>query len=189
MELSALRLRQRDGLTCGPAVAVVAGALMDPSHRAALLNPSGCAVTASGRDWFAGEQGRIHAEVNRIWPRRLGTTPAGMARALTAQAAAAFGVRYRWRLCRGRRDGLADVLAALDRKYPVALLIGNWLPRHWVLLVDRHRDDDRRHDGLLQCYEPSSGTVVSVPVAGIRSGCLTGLGFPRPYAVVVPAHR
>ncbi|MCV7172180.1 hypothetical protein H7I41_19875 [Mycobacterium manitobense] len=188
MELSALRLRQRDGLTCGPAVAVVAGALMDPGHRAALLNPSGYAVTASGRDWFAGEQGRIHAEVNRIWPRRLGTTPPGMARALTAQAAA-HGVRYRWRLCRGQRDGLADVLAALDRKLPVAMLIGNWLPRHWVLLTDRHRDDDRRLDGQLQCYEPSSGTVVSVPVTAIRGARLTGLGFPRPYAVVVPTHR
>jgi hypothetical protein len=187
MELSALRLRQRDGLTCGPAVAVVAGALMDPGRRAALLNTSGYAVTASGRDWFAGEQGRIHAEVNRIWPRQLGTTPAGMARALTEQAAA-LGVRYRWRRCRGRRDSLADVLAALERKYPVALLIGNRLPRHWVLLVDHHRDD-RWHDGVLQCYEPSSGTVVPVPVAAIRGPSLTGLGFPRPYAVVVPTHR
>jgi hypothetical protein len=187
MELSALRLRQRDGLTCGPAVAAVAGALMDPSHRTALLNPSGCAVTTSGRNWFAAEQGRIHAEVNRIWPRRLGTTPAGMARALTAQAAA-LGVRYRWRLCRGRRDDLADVLAALDRKDPVALLIGNWLPRHWVLLVDRDRDGERGGERL-RCYEPSSGAVVSVPVAAIRGARLTGVGFPRSYAVVVPTRR
>jgi hypothetical protein len=188
MELSALRLRQRDGLTCGPAVALVAGALMDPRRRAALLDPSGHAVTASGRDWFAGEQGRIHAEVNRIWPRRLGTTPAGMARALTAQAAA-HGVRYRWRPCRGRCDGPADALAALDDTFPVAMLIGNWLPRHWVLIVDRHRDADRRRDGLLHCYEPSSGAVVPVPVAAIRGACRTGLGFPRAYAVVVPTHR
>jgi hypothetical protein len=71
----------------------------------------------------------------------------------------------------------------------VALLIGNWLPRHWVLLVDRDRDDDRPLDGQLQCYEPSSGAVVSVPVTAIRRACLTGLGFPRAYSVVVPTRR
>ncbi|MEV3905238.1 hypothetical protein AB0K11_23200 [Mycobacterium sp. NPDC050551] len=193
MELPALGLRQRDGLTCGPAVAVVAGALMNPAYRAALLDPSAHAVTAPGRAWFAGEQGRIHAEVNRIWPRRLGTTPAGMARALTAQAAA-LGVRYRWRLCHGRRDRLADVVTALDRTYPVAMLIGNWLPRHWVLLVDRDpdalaRDGDHDGDDVLRCYEPSSGAVVPVPMSAIRGAHLTGLGFPRPYAVVVPSRQ
>ena len=67
MKLAALRLRQRDGVTCGPTVAVVAGALLDPGHGADLSDPA----------WFAGEQARVHAEVNRVWPRRLGTTPIG----------------------------------------------------------------------------------------------------------------
>ena len=51
----------------------------------------------------------MHAEVNRAWPRALGTTPMGMARALTVHSRGR-GVRYRWRLCRaagpaGRRAG------------------------------------------------------------------------------------
>src|ERR1700694_2815454 len=119
-ELSALHLRQRDGVTCGPSVAVVAGALLDPAYRAALMGPGAHdvggagrarvrggpdrpAVGAAGRACFSGEQGRVHAQVNRLWPRWLGTTPMGMARAITAHSAP-LGVRYRWRLVRGRRD-------------------------------------------------------------------------------------
>ena len=46
MKLAALRLRQRDGVTCGPTVAVVAGALLDPGHGDDLADPA----------WFADEQ-------------------------------------------------------------------------------------------------------------------------------------
>ena len=144
MKLAALRLRQRDGVTCGPTVAVVAGALLDPGHGADLADPA----------WFADEQARVHAEVNRVWPRRLGTTPIGMARALTAHSFSS-GVRYRWRLFRGRRDGLSDVQRAVEAGWPVAMLIGRFIPRHWVLIVEA--------DGLRwQCYEPSSGEVRSL---------------------------
>ena len=68
----------------------MAGALLDPGYRAALSGPD------RGRAWFASEQRRVHAEVNRVWPRRLGTTPLGMAGALTAHSAAS-GIRYGWR--------------------------------------------------------------------------------------------
>jgi hypothetical protein len=168
MKLAALRLRQRDAVTCGPTVAVVAGALLDPAYRAALSGPD------YGRAWFLGEQARVHAEVNRIWPRRLGTTPRGMARALSA-----FGVRYGWRLFRGRRDKLSDVLRAVDAGRPVAMLIGRYIPRHWVLIVDAAGRE-------LQCYEPSSGEVRPVDVDAVRRSRLTGLGYPRPFAFVVP---
>src|ERR1700752_4194748 len=110
MKLGALHLRQRDGVTCGPTVAVVAGALLDPGRRAELSDPA----------WFDGEQARVHREVNRLWPRRLGTTPTGMARALTARSCAA-GVRYRWRLFHGRRDSLSDVQHAAEAPGRVGL--------------------------------------------------------------------
>ncbi|MBU9767242.1 hypothetical protein FR943_25850 [Mycobacterium sp. TNTM28] len=171
-KLAALRLRQRDGITCGPTVAVVAGALLDHTYRAELLNPG-------GDTWFAAEQGRIHASVNRIWPRQLGTTPAGMARALTAHSSK-YGATYRWRRFRGARDSLADVCGAVTDGWPVAMLIGErGIPRHWVLIVEAA-------DGVLQCYEPSSGYVLPIDVAAVRGARLTGLGFPRPFAFVVP---
>jgi hypothetical protein len=168
MKLAALHLRQRDGVTCGPTVAVVAGALLDPGRQGELVDPA----------WFADEQARVHAEVNRIWPRRLGTTPTGMARALTARSSSS-GVRYRWRLFRGRRDRLSDVRRAVAADLPVAMLIGRFIPRHWVLIVDV--------DWLQwQCYEPSSGEVRSVEVAAVRQSRLSGLGYPRPFAFVLP---
>jgi hypothetical protein len=174
MKLAGLRLRQRDGTTCGPSVAVMTGALLDPVRQAALAEPE------SGAALFASEQLRVHAEVNRIWPRRLGTTPWGMARALTAMGATA-GVCYRWRLFRGRRDGLEDVVAAVGGGRPVAMLIGRAqaLRGHWVLFVDVVHD-------ALSCYEPSSGEVRPVDIAAVRESRLTGLGFARPFAFVLP---
>ncbi|MDH6195401.1 hypothetical protein M2272_002041 [Mycobacterium frederiksbergense] len=171
-KLAALRLRQRDGITCGPTVAVVAGAILDSGYRAGLLGPGGDA-------WFAGEQGRVHAAVNRIWPRRLGTTPAGMARALTDHSVKR-GATYRWRRFRGAGDPLSDVCGAVAGGWPVPMLIGqNGIPRHWVLIIDAG-------ERALQCYEPSSGNVLPIDVAAVRGARLTGLGFPRPFAFVVP---
>ncbi|MDT5130308.1 MAG: hypothetical protein QOH54_5952 [Mycobacterium sp.] len=177
MKLAALHLRQRDAVTCGPAVAVVAGALLDPAYRKKLTG-RGEAGGAAGRAWFDGEQGRVHDQVNRLWPRRLGTTPMGVARAMSAHAAT-YGVRYGWRLCRGRRDAMADVVAEVDADWPVAMLVGRLIPRHWVLIVETTGD-------ALRCYEPSSGEVRSVDVAAVRGARLRGLGFPRAFAFVLP---
>jgi hypothetical protein len=168
MKLSGLNLRQRDGVTCGPTVAVVAGALLDKGQQADL----------SDRAWFDGEQARVHAEVNRVWPRRLGTTPTGMARAFSAHSVVS-GVRYRWRLFRGRRDTLSDVRRAVEAGRPVAMLIGRFIPRHWVVIVEASATE-------WHCYEPSSGEVRSVAVDAVRRSRLSGLGYPRPFAFVLP---
>lgn len=169
VKLAALRLRQRDGVTCGPTVAVVAGALLDPAYREKLF-------AADGDGWFTREQGRLHAEVNKIWPRRLGTTPLGMARALNAHSA----TRYGWRRFRGAGDDFKDVQAAVADGWPVAMLLGDRvLPRHWVLIIDGH-------DAEMACYEPSSGTVRPVTADEIRAARLRGLGFSRPHAFVMP---
>jgi hypothetical protein len=174
MELAAMRLTQCDAVSCGPTVAVVARTLLDLGYRRKLGCGDEDAVGAAGRTWFAAEQRRIHSTVNRMWPRRLGMTPIGVARAISGH-----GVRYRWRLWWGRRDGLADVLAALDGRWPVAMLVGNVIPRHWVLLVEREGDSVR-------CYEPSSGRLRPLELASIRSARLTDVGFSRPFAFVLP---
>lgn len=171
MKIGPLRLRQRDAITYGPTVAVVAGAMVDPAYRLSLTAPD--AVV-----WFAAEQGRVHASVNRVWPRALGTTPVGMAHAVTSHCLGR-GVSYRWRPWWGRRDRLADVLAAVRSGWPVAVLVGRIVPRHWVLIVDVV-------DDVLQCYEPSSGDVRGVKVDAVRRARLTGMGYPRPFAFVLP---
>ncbi len=171
MKLEGRHLRQRDSTTCGPSVAVVAGALLDPGYRSPL--------TESSTRWFDDEQLRIHIEVNRVWPRRLGTTPMGIARALTTRARVR-GVRYRWRPFLGRRDRLTDVLSFVEAGWPIAMLVGRAIPRHWVLIVGVSGE-------TLRCYEPSSGDVRPVNVAALRHSWLTGLGYRRPFAFVLPS--
>ena len=74
---------------------------------------------------------------------------------------------------------MADVCAAVETGSPVAMLIGSTIPRHWVLLTEV--------DGsTVRCYEPGCGQLVTVTVGDIRQGRLTRLGFPRPYAFVLP---
>jgi hypothetical protein len=168
MSLAAMNLRQRDGVTCGPAAAVLAGALLDPGYRSRLTGPG----------WFAAEQGRVHRAVNWLWPLSLGTTPMGVAGAVSVHSAR-YGVRYRWRPFLGRRDRLSDVLHAVDAGWPVAMLVGRFVPRHWVLIVEVSGD-------AVTCYEPSSGAVRSVGIDAVRGSRLSGLGFPRPFAFVLP---
>ena len=165
--------RQRDGVTCGPSVAVMAGALIDSDYGALLFSEQ----TTMAQQWFDAEQGRVHRAVNTVWPRALGTTPAGMARAITARSAAR-GARYRWRSVR-RGDGLADVTAGLTAGWPVAMLIGAAIPRHWVLFTEIAGT-------VVRCYEPSSGRLIPVEADAIREARLQGLGFPRPFAFVLP---
>lgn len=145
----------------------MAGALLDPGYRGNLADPR----------WSDAEQGRVHAAANRIWPRALGTTPWGMAKVVSVHSAA-HRVRYGWRLARPG-DELADVERVVRARWPVAMLIGNAIPRHWVLLVGC--------DGTaFDCYEPSSGEVRRVPMAAIPGAQLQVLGFPRPFAFVLP---
>jgi hypothetical protein len=150
---------------------------LDPSYRAGLLPSGARTVAAAGREWFVAEQKRIHTEVNRVWPRQLGTTPMGMARALNEHSAVS-GVRYRWRIFRSSR--LPDISRAVGAGWPVAVLIGQVIPRHWVLLV---AGDGA---GSVECYEPSSGGVLDVAMTDMRRARLTGLGYPRVFAVVLP---
>ena len=86
------------------------------------------------QQWFDSEQVRVHRAVNGYGPSALGTTPAGMARALTKHSASprcALPVA-----ARPPRRPLADVLDAVAAGWPVAMLIGAVLPRHWVLLTE-----------------------------------------------------
>jgi len=119
----------------------------------------------------------VHAAANRLWPRALGTTPWGMAKVISRRSLR-HRVRYGWRLLRPG-DALVDVERAVRAGWPVGMLIGNAIPRHWVLLVDCE-------GAVLDCYEPSSGEVRRVPTTAISGARLGVLGFSRAFAVVVP---
>ncbi|WP_232077376.1 hypothetical protein [Mycolicibacterium aichiense] len=146
------------------------GALLDVEYGAPLH-------AERPQPWFDAEQARVHRAINVVWPHALGATPAGVARAMTEHSIAR-GVRYRWRPARCH-DGLADVCDAVAAGWPVAMLIGAVLPRHWVLLFEI--------DGAaLRCYEPSSGALLDIAIEDIRRSRLARLGFARPFAFVTP---
>lgn len=157
-------VRQTDGFTCGPTTALVAAALLDAAYAATLdRTPEG----------LAREQHRLHRAANSLWPRRLGTTPSGVAALISAH-----GVPYRWRRFR-RGDALHDVAEAVGRRLPVALLVGRVIPRHWLLLVEHPEPDTYR------LFDPSSGRLRDVGVDALRAHRMSP-GFPRAYALVVP---
>lgn len=166
-------VRQRDSVTCGPSVAVMACALLDSDYGAPLF----AGRSDRAQQWFALEQGRVHRAVNMVWPRALGTTPAGMARAISARSTVR-GARYRWRRVR-QRDAMVDVCAAVADGWPVAMLIGSAIPRHWVLFTEVA-------DSVLRCYDPASGRVHAIPTDAVRDARLEVLGFARPFAFVLP---
>ena len=104
-----------------------------------------------------------------------GAGPAGVAAALSRHAA----LRYRWRPARRRGDRLFDVREAVLLGWPVPMLIGDRIPRHWVLLVNW---SNRGFD----CYEPSSGMIGHIPAANIRRAEIANMGFRRAFALVLP---
>ncbi|GAA1649266.1 hypothetical protein MMUR_11440 [Mycolicibacterium murale] len=156
LDFTKLKLRQRDGVTCGPSTAIVAAAMLDEGY-AARLEQAG---------WFEAEQQSLHRQLNAVWPRALGTTPLGMVTALNRHSGA---VRYRWT---SRFDA---VPAAVAQGWPVPMLLGKVIPRHWVLLIGAE-------GGRYRIYDPGHGDVLLAGAGELRGG----LGFPQVFGYVVP---
>ncbi|MGH3611968.1 MAG: hypothetical protein ACRDRK_05030 [Pseudonocardia sp.] len=170
------RLDQVDGTTCGSAVLVALAAWADPNELAR-LDGSGFGARYDAR------QKQVHGETNRLWPQAMGTTPWAMAQWMRRNVAAA-GL-YRVRLVDDVSfDDVAHVVAAVDAALvsgrPVPLLVGQFVPRHYVLALGGH-------EGGWRVYEPSSGSVRVLDPA--RTGARTlapVLGFDRLHAALLP---
>ena len=190
------RLDQVDGTTCGSAVLVALAAWADPAEVGRLDGepghepaPGGAARPAAGGltvgfgARFDARQLQVHRESTRFWPRALGTSPWGMTAWLRKHAPAAG--RYRVRLVDDASpadltDAIERTEAALAAGRPVPLLIGDFLPRHYVLAL-------ATGDGGWRVYEPSSGQVRVVTPDQLRGRATAGLlGFPRWHAVLLP---
>ena len=126
----------------------------------------------------------MHRESTRFWPRALGTSPWGMVAWLRRHVPAAgpYRVRYvddTWSA--DLDDAIARTGAALAAGRPVPLLIGGFLPRHYVLALSATGDGWR-------VYEPTSGQVRQVGPDLLRRRALAPvLGFDRWHAVLLPS--
>lgn len=161
LDFTKLKLRQRDGVTCGPSAAIVGAAMLNSDY-AAKLEQTG---------WFAAEQAQLHRQLNTVWPRALGTTPMGMVEALNGHSSK----RYHWRFAQGSGGQLDGIRNAVTRGWPVPMLLGKIIPRHWVLLIGFE-------SGRFRIYDPGVGDVLLATAAELRGG----LGFPQVFGYVVP---
>lgn len=182
------RIDQVDQRTCGTTVLLVLAAQADPVLAGELTAPR---HDESGRGFaerFDRRQRSVHRQSNRLWPRSLGTSPWGMTRWLRRHAAGVGPYRVRLVDDADPRDlaaTLAATDAALDLGDPVPLLVGNRLPRHYVLALSRTAPG--RDEAGWRVFEPTAGEVRAVPaeaVTGHRLGPL--LGFDRLHAVLLP---
>ena len=179
-------LDQVDGTTCGSAVLLALAAWADPAELTRLEAP-GAGQSLLGAGFGArydARQKQVHGETNRFWPQSLGTTPWGAVRWLRDHAPATG--RHRVRLVDDTsavdvEQVIDDVDAALTRGRPVPLLVGSFVPRHYVLAL-------RRDGAGWRVYEPTSGEVRLLDLAVVRERRLAPvLGFDRLHAVLLPS--
>lgn len=184
-------LDQVDGTTCGSAVLVALAAWADPAEMARLdAVPAGGQLLAGGSgagsfgSRYDARQKQVHRQSTRFWPQALGTTPWGAARWLRDHVPAAG--RYRVRLVDDTSatdvdDLVAAVDAALTTGRPVPLVVGTFVPRHYVLALGADGDGWR-------VYEPTTGQVRLLDRAAVRGRRLAPvLGFDRLQAVLLPS--
>lgn len=177
------RARQVDETTCGSAVLTMLAMAGDP--RLALR------VAADPAVRFGQAQRHVHRRTCERalgplpWPTRLGTPPWAAARV------ARYGdVRYTHRVVGGDEPGavLRAAVAAARAGVPVPLytggdLRGGWqaaVPRHVVLLTgvvdgaDADAGTPEDAGGLARLYEPSAGTLHTLPVAALVDPAAAG---------------
>lgn len=197
-----VRLDQVDGTTCGSAVLVALAAWADPGEVARLDRPPGGpgilgGPTAGFGARYDARQKQVHRESTRFWPQSMGTTPWGMTAWLRRYAPGAGP--YRVRLLDDTAAGdvtaaIAEVDTALAAGWPVPLLVGPFVPRHYCLALAAEGGDTEgggtegnTAGGVWRVYEPTSGEVRTVPVARIGSRTLAPLlGFDHLHAVLLP---
>jgi hypothetical protein len=179
---------QVDGTTCGSTSILMARAMADPLYTLYLTTGGGTDDRLADRDSFlarmAAEEQRIHDTTNVVWPQSLGTSPWGVSDELNRHADA-MGTGFDWRLVDDTSAGsvdpaLRDAVTAVDGGRPVPVLIGDQVPRHYVLMVG--------HDGSdLLFYDPSAAAVVRVSEQDFRNGTMRTLGFSHVQAVITPS--
>ena len=176
MKLAAMGLRQRDGVSCGPAVAVLAGALLDPSYarnltaratwpggRGSTQSRAGCTPpqTGSGRARSARRRGHGRPPSARTVPGTACGTAGGSCAGATRSPTSSGG------------DGALAGGDAGRQLHPAALGADRRRAR-----PDAAAATSRRRARCGRCRGTRSGPRGS-----------TGLGFPRAFALVLPRYR
>ena len=176
--LDSQAIRQQDETTCGSMSIILARATNDPIYALSLSADPRRSLT----DMLTVEEQRVHDETNTIWPQALGTTPWGVTDVLNNNRGE-IGTAYDWHLVDDTDAGsvgpaLTNAVSAVDAGYPVPVLIGDGIPRHYVLLIGHD-------DGMLTFYNPS-GAIERISEADFLDGDVSALGYRHVQAVITP---
>ena len=179
-------LQQVDETSCGSNAILVARLMSDPIYALQFTagSPTDPAVVEQR---LRQEEHRIHDATNLIWPEVLGTTPWGVGHELDRHAKE-MGTSYDWHPVddtdpRSVDPAMRAAVTAADQGHPVPVLIGDGVPRHYVLLVGHDADN-------LVFYDPSGGGVTSIPSRDFLDGHMVDLGdgFQHVQGVVTPSN-
>lgn len=181
-------ISQYDDTTCGSTVIMAARAVVDPLYALRLTMGGRPDSGVESDDGFTrrleAQEQRIHDETNRLWPQRAGTPPWGIS-ALLNQDPAALGAHHRWAavvpaVAWPAGPVMKRALAAADEGYPVPILIGNLIPRHYVLLL--------RHDAWgATFYEPAGGDLIDIATVDLERRDFSELGWPHLHGAILPS--
>jgi hypothetical protein len=172
-------IRQQNETTCGSMSIILARATNDPIYALSLSDdPQQRSLT----DMLTMEEQKVHDETNTIWPQALGTTPWGVTGVLNRHRGE-FGTTYGWHIvddtdASSVGPALTNAVSAVDAGYPVPVLIGDGVPRHYVLLIG--------HDnGMLTFYNPS-GSIEQISEADFLNGNVSELGYRHVQGLITP---
>jgi hypothetical protein len=177
-------VRQTDMTACGSMTILMARAITDPLYALYLTTGDSAdradASAARFQARLTAEEHRIHDATNRFWPQRLGSTPGGVGSELNRHADA-LGARYESHLVTGTggKSALGDAVDAADSAQPVPVLIGDRVPRHYLLLIGRDGAD-------LLFYDPAHARVDRITEQSFLDGKLNALRFRHVFAVITP---
>jgi hypothetical protein len=177
-------ISQYDDTTCGSTTIVVVRALADPIYALHLTTAADSGESFQRR--LQDEERHVHDETDVLWPKAAGTPPWALSDLLNA-GSGVWGARYRWVpvppvISALVNDVLGQALTAVGHGYPVPLLIGDLIPRHYVLLVSRDAA------GAL-FYEPTSGAVIRLSGRDLRHRDFSLLGFAHLHGAILPSGR
>jgi hypothetical protein len=141
----------------------------------------------------------LHAadgSLNLPWPHSLGTPPWGAQKELE-NGAASQGAAYAMRVLgfgsgTSLRQAHGELVGLVRDGLPALLYIGNrWMPRHVTLVLpgDSQGDAGREGDGLLDVYDPATGSVTGLDPARFASRALAIAGWNVPWITLQPHPR
>lgn len=134
--------------------------------------------------------------LNIPWPHAAGTPPWGAKKELEHGAAskdAAYGLRVvGLRSGKALREAQRDLVGMVREGLPALLYIGNkWMPRHVTLVLpgDGRAGDGQPADGVLDVYDPATGSVTGLDPDRFAGRALGIAGWNVPWITVQPRRR